>query len=434
MTPEEVICKSEILFYNVCTMNIIMNTTRIVSIKDVEEFLKGVNKTGLINNSSKMEKYNFISETLVKLKYNQANKKSKGIIKVYLKEMTDYSEPQIKRLIGKWQKGKLLSSLKKMKKNRHKFPCKYGPTEISLLAKADEALNYPNGHSLKESLEREYNVFKKEEFKIISQISTSHIYNIRNNSLQYQSSTMHYTKTNPVAVPIGERRKPNPDGKPGYLRVDSVHQGDFNGVKGVYHINLVDEVTQWEVVCCVPVISDKYLIPALERALRQFPFKVINFHSDNGSEYINYRVAEMLERIFIKQTKSRSRHSNDNALVECKNGAVIRKHIGRNHIGKSYANSIDCFYESYFNPFLNYHRVCAFATDYVDKKGKIRKRYDTYLTPYERFKNLDNPKQYLEKGIMFAELDKIAYAKSDIEAGEIMRKEKEKIFKVKKVK
>ena len=411
-----------------------MNTTRIVSIEDIEEFLKGVNKTDLISKSSQEEKYHFISDTLVKFKYKQAKKKAKGIIKAYLKEITGYSETQIKRLIGTWKEGELLSSLEKMKSNRHKFPCKYGPTEIGLLAKADEALNYPNGNSLKESLEREYNVFKKKEFKAISQISVSHIYNIRNNSLQYQSSTMHYTKTNPVAVPIGERRKPIPDNKPGYLRVDSVHQGDLNGAKGVYHINLVDEVTQWEVVCCVPVISDKYLVPALKKALKQFPFKIINFHSDNGSEYINYRVAGMLERIFIKQTKSRSRHSNDNALVECKNGAVIRKHIGRNHISKSYANPIDSFYEDYFNPFLNYHRICAFATDYVDKKGKIRKKYETYLTPYAKLKSLKNTEQYLEEGITFAELDKIAYAKSDIEAGEIMKKEKENIFKVKKVK
>ena len=411
-------------------MNVIMKTNRIVSIDDIKNFLQGVDKVEL-NIDFKKDKYNFVSDTLTTLKYRQLKKPDKGLVINYLQKLTNYSQRQVKRMIIKWKDGKLLASLEIANSNRTKFPFKYGPMEIGLLAKADEALNYPNGNSLKESLVREYEVFKKEKYSVISQISVSHIYNIRNKSLQYQTTTMHYTKTNPVAVPIGERKKPNPDGKPGYLRVDSVHQGDFNGVKGVYHINLVDEVTQWEVVCCVPVISDKYLIPALKSALKQFPFQVINFHSDNGSEYINYQVQGMLNRLFIKQTKSRSRRSNDNALVEGKNGSVIRKHIGRNHIPKKYANSVDRFYQKYFNPFLNYHRVCSYSTDYLDKRGKIRKKYDTYLTPYEKFRSLDNAEEYLKGNITFADLDKIAYAKSDIEAGEIIRKEKLKIFKTK---
>ena len=132
-------------------MNIIMNTNCIKSMKDIEEFLNGMRKIELKSDASKKEKYLFISDTLVKFKYNQVRKKEKGIIKAYLKEITGYSESQIKRLIGKWKKGKLLSSLAKMKNKRHKFPCRYGPVEIALLAKADEALNYPNGNSLKES-------------------------------------------------------------------------------------------------------------------------------------------------------------------------------------------------------------------------------------------------------------------------------------------
>ncbi len=199
---------------------------------------------------------------------------------------------------------------------------------------------------------------------------------------------MHYTKTNPVSVPIGERRKPNNQGMPGYLRIDSVHQGDFDKVKGVYHINIVDEVTQWELVGCIEVISERFLIPLLEELISQFPFRIINFHSDNGSEYINYQVAEMLNKLMVKQTKSRSRKSNDQTLVESKNGSVIRKHMGSNHIPKKYADTINKFYQEYFNIFLNYHRVCSFSTNYVDKQGKIKKKYNIHLTPYDRLKTL----------------------------------------------
>ena len=70
-------------------------------------------------------------------------------------------------------------------------------------------------------------------------------------------------KPGPLPVAIGERRKPEPGGRPGYLRVDTVHQGDLDGVKGVYHINAVDEVTQWQVVGAVEHISEAWLEPLL---------------------------------------------------------------------------------------------------------------------------------------------------------------------------
>ena len=77
-------------------------------------------------------------------------------------------------------------------------------------------------------------------------------------------------------------------------------------------MNLVDEVTQWEIVFAVAEISERFLLPLLKEALNQFPFVIQNFHSDNGSEYINYKVADLLERMGISQTKSRARRSNDN--------------------------------------------------------------------------------------------------------------------------
>jgi transposase InsO family protein len=66
--------------------------------------------------------------------------------------------------------------------------------------------------------------------------------------------------------------------------------------------------------------------------MEAFPFVIQGFHADNGSEYINQRVAERLNKLLIEFTKSRSRPTNDNALVESKNGAVVRKHLGYAHI------------------------------------------------------------------------------------------------------
>ena len=215
--------------------------------------------------------------------------------------------------------------------------------DIALLIKTDNLHERMSGPAIKEILEREYMVFGKEEYKNISKISESHIYNLRK-TRQYVSHSLTVRKTNPIKIPIGKRMKPENSGLPGFLRVDTVHQGEMDKEKGVYHINIVDEVTQWEIIGCVERISEEYLLPLLEDLLSQFPFVIHNFHSDNGSEYINKVVAKLLNKLLISQTKCRPRHSNDNGLVEGKNNFVIRKHIGYRFIDKGYARIFNKFY------------------------------------------------------------------------------------------
>ena len=92
---------------------------------------------------------------------------------------------------------------------------------------------------------------------------------------------------------------------------------------------------------------------------QQFPFLIRGFHSDNGSEFINYTVARLLEKLLIEQTRSRPHRSGDNGLVESKNGAIIRKHIGYGYIAAQHAEAMDQFHREYLNPYLNFHRPCA---------------------------------------------------------------------------
>ncbi|MFO0520296.1 MAG: hypothetical protein ACK515_07730, partial [bacterium] len=73
------------------------------------------------------------------------------------------------------------------------------------------------------------------------------------------------------------------------------------------------------VVACCERISEAYLLPVLEQLLASFPFTIRGFHADNGSEYINGRVAALLDKLHAEFTKSRPRRSNDNALAETKN-------------------------------------------------------------------------------------------------------------------
>jgi hypothetical protein len=199
----------------------------------------------------------------------------------------------------------------------------------------------------------------------------------------------------------------------------------------VYHINAVDEVLQWEIVVCVPTISEQFMLPALLQIIDQFPFVIFNFHSDRGSENINYLVAEFLTKLHIKQTKSRSRHPNDNALVETKNGSVIRKNMGWEHLDQGTSDLINRFYQDWFNPYLNYHRPSLFATTVVkDQKGKERNIYDEAMIPYEKLKQVDQrlKTSCLKPGVSFEQLNKIAHQYSDNEFAALMREEERKLF------
>jgi len=404
-------------------MTITMNDSRLGSITEIAEFLKGSDTLSFVG-ISKKERCEWIGETLTRFRYFSLRKKDKSVIKSYLMKMTDRSDAQMTRLI---KRKRVFGVVLPSSTARHSFPTIYTPEDIGLLISTDNAHHRLSGPATKKIFKREYGIFGKQEYVRLQDISVSHLYHLRTKR-QYTSATTTYTKTQATQSSIGTRMKPDPNGKPGYIRVDSVHQGDFGGEKGVYHINLVDEVTQWEIVGATEKISESYLMPVLEDLLEQFPFQVLNFHSDNGSEYVNKIVASLLNKLLITQTKSRSRHCNDQALVESKNGSVIRKHMGRMHISQKHARPINMFYKTCFNIYLDYHRPCGFATSVIDRKGKEVKRYDIYLTPCEKLLSLDDPSQYLKEGMMVARLNEIAMEKSDNEYAAFMQKEKSKLF------
>ncbi len=275
----------------------------------------------------------------------------------------------------------------------------------------------------------EFTGIRNVRFERLAGISVSHLYNLRA-SRPYQHKRRHWTKTNPTGLPIGKRRAPQPNGMPGYIRIDSVHQGDQDGVKGVYHINAVDCVTQFQLVATCERISEAYLLPVIRQLLEGFPFVILGFHADNGSEYINYRVAKLLEKLRVEFTKSRPRHSNDNALAESKNASVVRKHLGYTHIPQHCASQVNTFCVNHLNPYVNFHRPCFFPETITDAKGKERKRYryEQMRTPYEKLKSLPNAMEYLKPGITFEQLDVQAAKMSDNEAALAMNNARKKLF------
>ena len=403
-----------------------MNDSSFDSPRAIKSFLAGAGNAELF--VAREDRYSWIAGTLKRTGYFSLRKGEKSIIREYLQRGSGYSRPQLTRLIQQYKTKHWIGRKNVVK---HSFPRRYTNEDILLLVKTDIAHQQLSGSSTKKLFERGYSIYHDESYMRLSQISVSHIYNLRKSKF-YRRQRRHFTKTNPTTVKIGERRKPIANGKPGYIRIDTVHQGDQDKEKGVYHINAVDEVTQFQVVVSVEKISENYLIPVLERLLEAFPFAILNFHSDNGSEYINHTVARLLNKLKIEFTKSRARHSNDNALAETKNGSVVRKYFGYMHIPQKWAPVMNIFNERYWMPYLNYHRPCHFAEIIINKKGKEIKKYPykNMMTPYDKLKSLDNAQQYLKPGLSFEALDENVYMETDLQSAERLNHAQKKLFRI----
>ena len=399
-------------------MKIIMNDSRITNTNQIRAFLKGAEVFDFSLRSAPLErKYQFIDQAVDRLRYRFLSKRDKQVVIAYLKKVTGYKKAQLYRLISRAG----LGSLKRKVYQRTKITRKYTSFDIKLLEKTDELHLKLNALATKEIMRREATVFGKEDYQTIAKISPSHLNNLRKNPI-YRHYWINHTKS--VTVPIGVSEPPENFGTPGSFRVDTVHQNS------VYHINAVDEVTQWEIVACVPTISERFLEGAIWEIITQCPFVIFNFHSDRGGEYINYIVSELLNKLLIKQTKSRPRHPNDNALVETKNGAVIRKNMGWGYIDKGASEATNKFFREWFNPYLNYHRPSLFVTDTkVDKKGREKKIHGEATIPYEKLKEVSRKKEqnFLKKKVSFENLDKFAYQHSDNEFAKMMREKERKL-------
>ena len=189
-------------------------------------------------------------------------------------------------------------------------------------------------------------------------------------------------------------------------------------------------VTQWEIMATAARISEYCLVPALEDILAGFPFVIRGFHSDNGSEFINRVVAELLNKLLIRFIKSRPRHSNDNGLAESKNGSVVRKQLGYAHIPQESATMVNQFHANYLNTYVNFHRPCFFAVSMMDVRGKVKKiyPYEEVMTPYEKLKSLPEAQSYLKADMTLQQLDDIANQMSDNEFAERMVKARSSLF------
>ena len=298
-------------------MIVTLCTERIRTLDDIRAFLGG-NEAADITPHDREAAYAFIERALVRFRYHLGlSRAGKGRVREFLAKVTGYSDSQLSRLIAQQRRtGRIRDH--RLRPPARPFATVYTTADAVLLAEVDEAFGQPSGPAIKRILWRQYHVFGDERFERLARISNGrcnvdpllalpdllapvvalaarrrrqgrgHIYNLRGRRA-YRSARTTFRATRGAISSIGKRRRPRPEGRPGFVRVDTVHSGDLGGEKGAYVINMVDEVTQFQQLAAVPRITEHFMVPVLAALAGAFPFRILGFHADNGSEYIRQK-------------------------------------------------------------------------------------------------------------------------------------------------
>lgn len=401
-------------------------TTRVDTLDKVKAFMKG-NQDAEFGFTNTAARRVWIVQTLDTLKYEGLDNPGKGLVVRYICRVTGYSRQQVTRQIRQWRDtGSVVDGRGRPKKP---FATVYTPQDMAMLAKMDDWHQSPSGPVMRKLCERAYLVHEDASFERLAGISPSHVSNQRR-SRSYMRLRGTLDKTRSTRVAIGERRVPRPAGRPGFVRVDSMHFVDLGGGKGLYLINRVDEVTQFEHMIAVPRLNEQYVLPALQELMRSFPFHILGFHVDNGSEYVNYSVDALLKKMPVELTKSRPRCSNDNGLVESKNGTVIRKYLGHEHIPASKTVEVNDFLKEHLCPYLNFHRPCSFPVVELDDKGRQTRRYplESLMTPLDKLRSIEKVTEYLKPGVTLELLNQRMLERSANQVARQLGKARDKLF------
>ncbi|WP_176072138.1 integrase catalytic domain-containing protein [Paraburkholderia phenazinium] len=409
-------------------MIIDMNESKVRAMDQVRAILDGTYTLDFVPASSSKERGEWVASVLLRFNYRRLKRSNRGLLLSYLRRFSGFSRAHLTRLVQRWMNQLKLIRVKGAPANA--FARRYTDGDLQTLAEVEHEYGRLSGPAMVVVLRRMYQFYNDERFVRLQHLSPSHLYNLRR-SAAYRAHHTVYTKTrsDPKGAAIAARRAPVPEDRPGFIRIDSVHQGNFRDNRGLYHINAVDCVTQWEVVATVPTLAREHMLPVLRAMLEQFPFTILGFHSDGGTEYINYEVAAMLEKDRIAFTRSRPRRCNDNALAEAKNGVVVRRQFGHAYVPAGRAEQFNAFCTELLNPFLNFHRPCLFGTEVPDprKPGRLRRihRQQDVMTPLEKLNSLPDAGRFLRNGITLETLLKRARSQTDLEAAREVRQARE---------
>lgn len=177
-----------------------------------------------------------------------------------------------------------------------------------------------------------------------------------------------------------------PPTTPGVIEADTVaHCGPTFAGEFARTLTMTDLVTGWTENASIRNNASKWIVQAVGDLQGRFPFPLVVFDSDNGSEFINHDVAGWLQARDIAQTRSRPYRKNDQATVESKNNHVVRKHAfhWRYDTPEELAllNELWELVSLRLNFFTPTKKPVGYATT---ADGRRKRLYDTPATPWQR--------------------------------------------------
>ena len=400
-------------------MQISMTNLEQLSLSEMKELLSGSRKVTWATESI-AAKYVLIAAVLKAQSYRKLGRRERGVVRQFLAKVTATSRAQLTRLIGQWMKERKIA---RKTAKRPSFTVRYRREDIVVLAATDAAHEDLSGPALRRILYREFAVYGKPEYERLAKISVSHLYNLRH-SQTYRSQRVRVQHTQSRQIAIGERRKPDPRGQPGYLRVDTVHQGQQDGKAGVFHINAVDTVTQWQNIGCVETISERHMLPVLEAMLHQ----VFIATTDRNFSTTGWR----------RCSRSCWWSSPNRGPTALPTTRWWRARTGRWFASTSATGSSDASTPFKTSALGTRSVYCApepvsqlpsslrFRRDRHRPHGRRKRRYpaDDYRTPFEKLTALEKWQQYLKPGLSEAQLRRRAEQCSDTEAARQMQQAK----------
>jgi hypothetical protein len=167
---------------------------------------------------NKEDLYEWVSQTLQQLNYRKLKRSGRGLVRRYVSKMTGLSRAQATRLLGMYLRGE---KVQPKQYRRRRFPQRYTREDAELLASVDEAHDTIGGPATRKILQPARYDFKDAKYTRLAELSVAQLYRLRK-SRAYRERLTPYQPTRPTKVSIGERRRPEPHGQPGYLRVDTI--------------------------------------------------------------------------------------------------------------------------------------------------------------------------------------------------------------------
>lgn len=194
---------------------------------------------------------------------------------------------------------------------------------------------------------------------------------------------------NPLLAAVPTRRISGFETQPGHLEVDLVHHSGPSPSGDYLHtLHLVDVATGWSEMAAILGRSYRAMQEGLLRCERRLPFRVLEIHPDNGSEFFNAHLYRFYQELFCGVHLSRSRpwHKDDNRFVEQRNGALIRRWLGHERLDTvAQTRLLNQFYDRlwlYHNFFQPVMRLVGKSTH--PQTGRVQRHWDTPRTPFQR--------------------------------------------------